>query len=85
VASSRVDAVGFTVSRAALLPALATAISALRSASPAAPDVMVGGPLPLTAFADTNGARALTSPESAVQWLRALRPRVSAPRSMAAR
>jgi MerR family transcriptional regulator, light-induced transcriptional regulator len=72
VATSRLDAVGFTVSRAALLPSLATALRAVRASS-ASTALMVGGPLALTSFAQTHGARALEGPGSAVEWLREVR------------
>ncbi|MDX2014390.1 MAG: hypothetical protein SFW67_29595 [Myxococcaceae bacterium] len=71
VAQTPLDAVGFTVSRVVLLPALASSIDSIWSARRARPPaVMVGGCVPLTAFAAEHHVTALASPDEAVTWLR---------------
>lgn len=65
------DAVGFTVSRVALLPALASCLERIRQVSGRdGPGVMVGGSVSLTAFATEHRVTALASPDDAVLWLR---------------
>jgi methanogenic corrinoid protein MtbC1 len=65
-----VDAIGFSVSREDLLPALARAVATVRrDAIKPGVRIMVGGRIELSTFAAEHSVKVLESPSWAVQWL----------------